>query len=168
MSFARLIISWNDIISGLEDMKMEMDWSAPDGRSGLGFMKPKRTWVRAPGQSWYRPAEASPSMREPRPHRRVTASRVKGAAVFGPGGRRIGRVRDVIIDDATGQVAFVLIACGGILGFGERLRRASWSALTYEAERIGYVLDEAGGDTPSPVPLSKAAVRDDRGAEAGG
>jgi hypothetical protein len=79
-----------------------------------------------------------------------------------------------VVDDMTGKVAFVLVACGGFLGFGEQLRRAPWAALSYATGRGGYVLKGAFEEAPSPVSLGSvvdrhgwAGTRDGRGAEAG-
>ena len=107
------------------------DWLAandhPKGRRAAA-----RDWIRPRGETWYRPAP---------PERLIAAGRVADAAVYARDGRRIGRIAEIAIDDATGEVAFVLMAQGGFLGFGERLRRLPWSALSYRAARGGYVLD---------------------------
>ena len=132
-------------------------------------------WLRPRGATWYRPAPRRPgdagSARERRPeHRLITAGRVADAAVYSPAGRHIGRIAEVAIDDATGEVAFVILAEGGILGFGERLHRLPWSALAYDAGHRGYVLDLAEPadrvtSRSGRVPFQRAA---DRGGWAAG
>ena len=121
------------------------DWLAandhPKGRRAAA-----RDWIRPRGETWYRQAPPEPPEADPatadRPRRRlIAAGRVADAAVYARDGRRIGRIAEIAIDDATGEVAFVLMAQGGFLGFGERLHRLPWSALSYRAARGGYVLD---------------------------
>ena len=126
-------------------MQGRTDWLAandhPKGRRAAA-----RDWIRPRGETWYRPAPPEPPEADPatadRPRRRlIAAGRVADAAVYARDGRRIGRIAEIAIDDATGEVAFVLMAQGGFLGFGERLHRLPWSALSYRAARGGYVLD---------------------------
>jgi len=129
-------------------MTKGVDWLAANDHPKGARPPPAREWIRPRGETWYRPAPPPPGDPDPaagdRPqHRLVTASRVADAAVFSPRGRRIGRIAEIAIDDPTGEVAFVLLAEGGVLGLGARLRRLPWSALSYQAGRGGYVLDEA-------------------------
>ena len=121
------------------------DWLAANDHPKGGAPATGRQWVRPRGETWYRLAEPRPES-EPRPddahplHALIAAGRVAATAVYAAGGRRIGRIAEIAIDDTTGEVAFVLMAEGGVLGFGERLRRLPWSALAYRTDRGGYVL----------------------------
>lgn len=152
------------------------DWLAANEQLKGGRDAPPRQWVRRRGETWYRPAPALPGDEESAPgeeplHRLIAAGRVADAAVYAPDGRRIGRIAEIAIDDATGEVAFVLLAEGGFLGFGGRLRRLPWSALSYRAARGGYVLDLAsaavdeGSTRPGKIAFQRAA---DRGGWAAG
>lgn len=148
------------------------DWLAandhPKGRRPAAA----REWVRARGETWYRPAPPKPgdadSAPDDEPRRRlIAATRVADAAVYSRGGRRIGRIAEVAIDEATGEVAFILLAEGGFLGFGERLRRLPWSALSYQAQRGGYVLDLAEAERDGALKVA-GKVAFQRAADRGG
>lgn len=81
------------------------------------------------------------------PHDLIMSSRVTGAAVFNPGGDRIGHVHDLSVHKVSGQVIYAIMSFGGFLGIGERYHPVPWSMLDYDVERGGYV-----------VPLDKAAI----------
>ena len=143
-------------------MKDEAGWSAANDHSRGARPRAPREWVRPHGQTWYRHAPPGPDAREPTPraarpeHRLIAAGRVVDAAVYSPQGRRVGRIEEIAIDDATGEVAFVLLAEGGFLGIGGRLRRVPWSALSYRAGRGGYVVDVAA--IPQDLGLGLGAI----------
>lgn len=122
------------------------EWLAANDHPKAAGPTPVRPWVRPRGKTWYRPVASEPDAPDvtaaaPSRHRLIAAGRVTGAPVYARQGRRVGRIADIAIDDATGEVAFVLLAEGGFLGFGERLRRLPWSSLSYQAGRGGYRLD---------------------------
>src|SRR5688572_29801540 len=129
-------------------MSKGADWRAANDHPKGAHPPPAREWIRPRGETWYRPAppqpeEAGPAASDRPQHRLVMASRVADAAVYLPRGRRLGRIAGIAIDETTGDVAFVLVAEGGFLGFGTRLRRLPWSALSYQVGRGGYILDAA-------------------------
>src|SRR5581483_1511381 len=73
----------------------------------------------------------------------VFESRVEGTAVHGHGGQ-IGTIVRVTIDKSSGQVTYVAIDCGSLLGVGTEYRALPWSALRYNAGEDTYeiVTDE--------------------------
>lgn len=153
-------------------MTKDADWLAANDHAKGVRPTAAREWVRPRGETWYRPASPMPGDAAPAPtahpqHRLIAAGRVAGAAVYTRQGRRIGRIAEVAIDDASGDVAFVLLAEGGFLGFGERLRRLPWSALSYQAARGGYVLDLAEAPLDGVLNLS-GKVAFQRSADRGG
>lgn len=54
------------------------------------------------------------------PEGTIAISDLVGAAVTGPDGAAIGKVRDVLLTDQN-QIGGILVAVGGFLGFGEKL-----------------------------------------------
>jgi hypothetical protein len=70
----------------------------------------------------------------------LPVSRALGARVFNAAGRRIGRIAELALDEASGAVAFVTLACGGFLGMHKRAIRTPWARLTYAPGRGGFVL----------------------------
>lgn len=79
--------------------------------------------------------------------RLIHASTVKDTAVYTADGDRVGHIDDVSIDKRSGQVAYAVLATGGILGLGEKLQPVPWSILKYDTGLHGYV-----------VPLDKARL----------
>lgn len=70
----------------------------------------------------------------------ITASRVKGAAVYNLFGDKIGSVDDLAIDRRSGEVQYALMSFGGFLGIGEKFHPVPWSVLKYDTKREGYVV----------------------------
>ena len=123
------------------------DWQAANDHL-KGTPPGARVWMRPRGGTWYRPVAADPVEADAAPpdrphHRLITAGRVANATVYSHAGKRLGRIAEIAIDDVTDDVAFVLLAEGGFLGFGEHFRRVPWAALAYDAGRMGYILDVA-------------------------
>src|SRR5690348_17252964 len=78
----------------------------------------------------------------------VFESRVEGTPVHGHGGGRIGSIARVTIDKRSGQVTYVAVNCGSLLGLGAEYRALPWSALRYDQAADAYelVADELGAD----------------------
>jgi sporulation protein YlmC with PRC-barrel domain len=70
----------------------------------------------------------------------ITASRVKGTAVFNLDGDRIGHVEELSIERESGQVRYALMSFGGFLGIGDKLHPIPWRLLKYNTTHIGYVI----------------------------
>ena len=71
----------------------------------------------------------------------IAASRVKGATVYNVALEKLGSVQDVMIDKATGRIAYAVLSFGGFLGIGDRFYPLPWEKLTYNTEVGGYVVD---------------------------
>ncbi len=77
------------------------------------------------------PAAASPL---------VAGSRVAGTPVYSTAGERLGTLQDVMLDKASGRVAYAVLSFGGFLGIGDKHHPLPWAALHYDTERGGYVV----------------------------
>ena len=75
----------------------------------------------------------------------IAASKVQGTDVYNGAGEHIGDINDLMIDKVSGKVAYAVIAFGGFLGMGERLRALPWTVLRYSANQGGYVTDASDG-----------------------
>ncbi len=73
-------------------------------------------------------------------HSLISANRVEGTTVYAADGDRLGHVEEVMLDKATGKVAYALMSFGGLMGVGERYHPLPWSMLTYDVDKNGYVL----------------------------
>ncbi|HSN72375.1 MAG TPA: PRC-barrel domain-containing protein, partial [Steroidobacteraceae bacterium] len=72
--------------------------------------------------------------------RLICSSELHGVEVYSADGAYLGDIDAVVIDCATGWVAFAIISCGDWLGSGERLHPLPWSVLEYAADQRGYVV----------------------------
>ena len=56
-------------------------------------------------------------------------------------GQDMGQVQTFVVDMYEGLIAFVLVAFGGTLGFGDKWFALPWDALQWYPERMRFVLD---------------------------
>jgi sporulation protein YlmC with PRC-barrel domain len=71
----------------------------------------------------------------------IAAEKVSGTTVYNTTGEDIGEIYDVMIDKASGKVAYAIMSFGGFLGIGEKYHPLPWSMLKYDTQRGGYVVD---------------------------
>jgi sporulation protein YlmC with PRC-barrel domain len=70
------------------------------------------------------------------------ASKVIGADVENPQGDKLGDIKDIVLDPATGRVRYAVLASGGFLGLGEKYFVIPWEALTSKAgEKGDFILN---------------------------
>jgi sporulation protein YlmC with PRC-barrel domain len=75
------------------------------------------------------------------PHRLLRAGYVLKGTVMNTRGQRLGNVEEVVIDAATGQVAYAVLSVGEFLGAGGKLFALPWHALQQSAGLGTFVLD---------------------------
>ncbi len=73
------------------------------------------------------------------PSSTVALSKVEGTTVYAPNGDKLGSIRDLVIDKASGQVRYAALEFGGFLGMGTYLYPLPWAALTFDTEMDGYI-----------------------------
>jgi sporulation protein YlmC with PRC-barrel domain len=78
--------------------------------------------------------------------RLIGSDRVEGTAVYDRQNNHLGSVQNVMIDKFTGQVAYVVISFGGILGMGKQYHPLPWKTLHYEHSVGGYVIEMTCND----------------------
>jgi hypothetical protein len=71
----------------------------------------------------------------------ISAGKVTGTNVYNRQGEKLGSVYDVMLNKATGQVAYAIMSFGGFLGMGESYHPLPWRALAYDTRQDGYVVD---------------------------
>ena len=69
------------------------------------------------------------------------ASKITGAKVKNTTGDSLGDIMDLVIDPDKGQVAYAVVAFGGVFGVGDKLFAIPWRALHWTADKEFYVLD---------------------------
>jgi sporulation protein YlmC with PRC-barrel domain len=71
----------------------------------------------------------------------MAADTLEGDRVVNAAGEDLGKIRDIMIDVPSGQVAYAVLSSGGMLGIGDRLFAVPWSAMALDADRHCFVLD---------------------------
>ena len=71
----------------------------------------------------------------------IAADKVNGTAVFDMTGDKIGNVDNIMIDKISGRAIYAVMSFGGFLGVGEKHHPLPWSALTYDEDKGGYVIN---------------------------
>ena len=71
----------------------------------------------------------------------IAAHKVQGASVYNTALEKLGTVEDIMIDKASGRIAYAILSFGGFLGIGDRYYPLPWERLDYNSELGGYVVD---------------------------
>lgn len=64
-----------------------------------------------------------------------------GEIVVNRADEALGELAHLVFDMASGRIAYVVLARGGVLGLGEKLHAIPWSAVTRDAQRQCLVVD---------------------------
>jgi uncharacterized protein YrrD len=74
--------------------------------------------------------------------RLVASDNAKGAPVYAPDGNRLGRIERVMVDKATGEIAYAIVNFGltNSIGFERDHHPVPWSLLAYNPRFDGYEL----------------------------
>jgi sporulation protein YlmC with PRC-barrel domain len=71
----------------------------------------------------------------------IAAHQVQGTSVYNTALEKMGSVEDIMLDKASGRIAYAVLSFGGFLGIGDRYYPLPWEKLTYNTEAGGYVVD---------------------------
>src|SRR5271166_4052054 len=71
----------------------------------------------------------------------IGSDKVEGTAVYRADGSKVGRIERVMIEKVSGKVAYAVMSFGGFMGIGEDYYPLPWSALTYNPQFDGYVVN---------------------------
>jgi sporulation protein YlmC with PRC-barrel domain len=71
----------------------------------------------------------------------IAADKVAGTSVYNAAGENLGEIHDVMIDKASGKVAYAVMAFGGFLGIGDEYHPVPWSRLKYDTAQGGYIVN---------------------------
>jgi hypothetical protein len=99
---------------------------------------------RTPGESAGERVSGSPNSL-------IASDRVEGTPVRRSNGEKLGTVERLMIDKATGKVAYAVMSFGGFLGLGEDYHTVPWAALNYNPALDAYevnLTDEQLRDAP--------------------
>lgn len=75
-------------------------------------------------------------------HRRVlSAATLSNDRVRNSAGEDLGKVEEIMIDIASGSVAYIVLSFGGFMGMGDKLFAVPWSALRVDEDTRQFVLE---------------------------
>lgn len=70
----------------------------------------------------------------------MACSQLAGGAVLDADDNEIGRLDHLVIEVASGRIAYAVLSRGGVFGVGETLFEVPWSALRRDPAREVFVL----------------------------
>jgi sporulation protein YlmC with PRC-barrel domain len=70
----------------------------------------------------------------------IRAGKAIGTNVFDTTGKKIGEVKDIVLEKTSNNILFAVVSFGGVLGMGEKFHPVPWSELDYDPDRGGYVV----------------------------
>jgi sporulation protein YlmC with PRC-barrel domain len=73
--------------------------------------------------------------------RTMSATSLAGDSVVNARDEKLGKIEDIMIDVASGRVAYAVLSFGGLLGVGDKLFAIPWTAMSLDEERKCFVLD---------------------------
>lgn len=68
------------------------------------------------------------------------------ATVHGPSDEKLGKITEVMLAAGKGEIAYVVLARGGVLGVGETLHAVSWCDFTFDPDDGRLSLTVSGAD----------------------
>lgn len=69
------------------------------------------------------------------------AKAVIGMDVKNSQGEALGEIHDLVLNFDEGDIAYVVISSGGLLGMGDTLRAVPWKALSLNSQANGFLLN---------------------------
>jgi sporulation protein YlmC with PRC-barrel domain len=71
----------------------------------------------------------------------MSAHTLLGDDVCNKDGEDLGEVKELMIDMATGKVAYAVLSFGGVMGLGDKLFAVPWAALVLDTANKRFTLD---------------------------
>lgn len=69
------------------------------------------------------------------------ATKIIGTDVKNMKGEDLGDIKDLVLNPMRGNVVYVVVSYGGLLGMGDKLFAIPWSALRWSTDQDYYVLN---------------------------
>jgi sporulation protein YlmC with PRC-barrel domain len=76
----------------------------------------------------------------------LKVSTVVGMKVQDTDGKRLGEIKDLVIDPADGSIGYAVLDFGGFLGIGDKYFAVPWEALQWTRDHKAIVLDVSKKD----------------------
>ncbi len=71
----------------------------------------------------------------------VKSEEVKDVTVKNAEGEKLGKIEEIVLDKLTGQVHYVVLSFGGILGMGDKFFAFPWKSISYNKEDKCFILN---------------------------
>jgi len=85
----------------------------------------------------------------------LKASNLIGAKVQDTEGKKIGDIKDLVIDPVVGDIEYVVLDFGGFLGIGDKYFAVPWEAMRLSENQQSLVLDVSKKDLKHAPGFSK-------------
>ncbi|MFA7597600.1 MAG: PRC-barrel domain-containing protein [Novosphingobium sp.] len=69
----------------------------------------------------------------------ISSDDIRGKAVHGRDGDKLGTIAKLVLDERTGQIAYIILSTGGFLGLGQSYHPIPWLAFRFDETEGGYV-----------------------------
>jgi len=79
-------------------------------------------------------------------------SKCIGKDVYNHDGKKIGDVKDVVLDGGTNRVSYIVVSYGGIAGIGDKLFAVPWKAMEYRSVEPDKTFLNVSEDTMKNAP----------------
>ncbi|WP_323001342.1 PRC-barrel domain-containing protein [Denitromonas sp.] len=73
--------------------------------------------------------------------RMLSAGTIIGDDVYGKDAQKLGEIKELMLDVATGTVNYAVLSFGGFLGMGEKLFAVPWRAFSLDSANKRFKLD---------------------------
>lgn len=73
--------------------------------------------------------------------RALSAGTLKGTKVVNRKGEKLGEMEEIMIDVVNGEVSYVVLSFGGLLGIGDKLFAVPWEALEVDEKNEQIVMN---------------------------
>jgi len=73
--------------------------------------------------------------------RLMGADTLNGNDVYNAQDEDLGDIKEIMLDVASGKIAYAVLSFGGVLGLGEKLFAVPWKALKLDTENKRFILD---------------------------
>jgi sporulation protein YlmC with PRC-barrel domain len=71
----------------------------------------------------------------------MSATTLIGDGIRNPQNETLGDLKEIMMDTASGKIAYAVVSYGGILGLGDKLFAVPWSAFSIDHENHKLVLN---------------------------
>jgi sporulation protein YlmC with PRC-barrel domain len=116
--------------------------SGEDVREGYGKLREtEREGVAGNNTGANDTVDDTTTSRDRRRRRVLSAGTLAGDRVRNAAGEDLGKVEEIMIDLASGRVAYVVLSFGGFLGIGDKLFAVPWQAFRIDEGEHQFVLD---------------------------